>query len=52
MIAEELPSPPAGARTRTGGGAASKKLYFINDLWYKLNSQTPYHAICGEVART
>jgi hypothetical protein len=36
MIAEELPHSPAGAKTRTEGGAPSKKLYFITDLWYKL----------------
>jgi hypothetical protein len=52
MVAEELPHPPAGAKTRAGGCATSKKLYFITDLWYKLDTQTPYHVICGEVART
>jgi hypothetical protein len=36
MIAEELPHPPASAKTTAGGCAPSKKLYFITDLWYKL----------------
>jgi hypothetical protein len=35
MIAEELPHPPASAKTTAGGCAPSKKLYFITDLWYK-----------------
>jgi hypothetical protein len=52
MITEELPHVPAEAETRDGGCATSKKLYFISDLWYKSDTQTLYHVICGEVART
>jgi hypothetical protein len=52
MIAAELPHPPAGAKTLTGGWATAKKLYFITNLWYTLNTQTHYHVIGGEVART
>jgi hypothetical protein len=52
MIAEELPHPPSNEKDAAGGCATSKKLYFITNLWYKLNTQTPYHVNCGEVART
>jgi hypothetical protein len=48
MIAEELPPPPAGAKTRAGGCATSKKLYFTTDLWYKLNVTTQVDRLKAE----